>query len=142
MGSKSLYLSQKLLDYIFRQNSVTSFTTSADLYVGLWSQTLTDNSTGSSVGEISGNSYERLHLTSSDWTGTTPLETNKYTVTNKTSKSFPTATGTWGLITHVAILDASTEGNILFWGALSSVKTIDTGDTFTFTIGDLKIVED
>jgi hypothetical protein len=55
--------------------------------------------------------------------------------------TFDAATASWGTITHVAVMDNDTEGagNVLFWGAVTTSKTIDTGDTFQITSGNLTI---
>lgn len=42
----------------------------------------------------------------------------------------------------MGIFDASSGGNLLFWGDLSQSVVIDTSDTFTFPIGNVEITED
>jgi hypothetical protein len=42
-------------------------------------------------------------------------------------------------VTHVAIYDASTGGNMLAHGALTASKTVDSGDTFTIAAGALSL---
>jgi 2-keto-4-pentenoate hydratase len=37
------------------------------------------------------------------------------------------------------VLDASSAGNVLFWGAVTTAKTIETGDTFQVSAGNLTI---
>jgi hypothetical protein len=46
----------------------------------------------------------------------------------------PTAT-----ITHAALYDASTSGNMLMHGALVASKSVTAGDSLTVAIGDLDI---
>jgi hypothetical protein len=53
--------------------------------------------------------------------------------------TFPAATANWGTITHIAVMDASTSGNVLFWGAVTTAKTIETGDTFQVSSGNLTV---
>jgi hypothetical protein len=55
--------------------------------------------------------------------------------------TFDAATANWGTITHVAITDSGTRGagNVLFWGAVVTSKTIETGDTFQVAAGNLTI---
>jgi hypothetical protein len=56
--------------------------------------------------------------------------------------TFPAATGAgFGLITHIAVVDSDTEGagNVLFYGAVTTSKQIDAGDTFQITSGNLTI---
>jgi hypothetical protein len=42
-------------------------------------------------------------------------------------------------VTHVGVYDASTGGNLLAYAALTSSKTIETGDVFRIPTGDLDI---
>jgi hypothetical protein len=53
--------------------------------------------------------------------------------------TFDAATANWGTITHVAVMDAETSGNVLFYGAVTTSKTIETGDTFQVSSGNLTI---
>lgn len=48
---------------------------------------------------------------------------DKYSITNQADIQFPEATGSWGTITHFAIYDAKTGGNVIAYGALNSSIT-------------------
>jgi hypothetical protein len=37
------------------------------------------------------------------------------------------------------LYDSPTGGNLLYQGALTSVRTVETGDTFQFNAGDFKV---
>jgi hypothetical protein len=52
------------------------------------------------------------------------------------------SSGDWGNITHVGIFDASTAGNLLFWGALSTPRDPASGDTVRFAASALQITLD
>jgi hypothetical protein len=57
---------------------------------------------------------------------------------------FGTATGNWGTVTAGSINSASTSGGgdyILYFGALSVSKTVNTGDGFRIPIGGLVLTE-
>jgi len=59
---------------------------------------------------------------------------------NTSDITFPTANGgDWGVITHVALMDASTAGHVLMWTALDASKTVNDGDTFKINAGDLDV---
>jgi len=60
---------------------------------------------------------------------------------NSVLVSFPTATGNQGTCTHIAVFDNLTygAGNLLFYGALTASKTIDTGDTFEIKVNNLTV---
>jgi hypothetical protein len=86
--------------------------------------------------EVSGGSYARVAVTSSlsNWAGTQGSGTTvassgtSGTTSNNNTITFPAPTANWGTITGVGIFDASTSGNLLFYGALSQSKTVNNGD--------------
>jgi len=96
-------------------------------YLGLFTSATSDAGGGT---EVSGGSYARQSVA---FTVSTSTASNSATIT------FPTASASWGTITHVAVYDASTSGNQLFHGAVTTSKTIDSGDTFQVTSGNLTI---
>ena len=61
--------------------------------------------------------------------------------TNSGAVTFPTATGNQGTCTHIAVYDNLTygAGNLLFYGALTASKTIETGDTFEIKTSNLTV---
>ena len=60
-------------------------------------------------------------------------------IDNTSAVEFPTATGTWGTITHTAVLDAASGGNMLAETALTASKPIASGDVFRFQAGEFDI---
>lgn len=58
---------------------------------------------------------------------------------NNTPVAFPTATGNWGYVAHYGVYDASSGGNLLFYGDLTQAKTITSGDIPTVAIGELGV---
>jgi len=89
---------------------------------------------GSGLAEPSGNGYARVSTTSSDWGAASGGSKS-----NTSDISFPTATGSWGTITHVCLFDASTGGNLIWSGALSSSQAISTNQIARFSAGDLTL---
>jgi len=59
--------------------------------------------------------------------------------TNSGAIEYPTATASWGTITHIAVFDAATGGNMLAYATLTASKTIASGDVFRIPAGDLDI---
>jgi hypothetical protein len=53
--------------------------------------------------------------------------------------SFPIATASWGTITHFALRDDYTGGNLLFYGALSNSLSISTQETLIISASGLRI---
>lgn len=131
MGSFSNYLEDELLDHIFGCGT-TDYTPPADIYVAL--STADPGEDGSTIAEPSGGSYARVQSDESDW-GTS----SGGTVSNTAELSFTTATGAWGAITHFALYDDPSAGNMLGYGSLTTPKTVGVGDTAKFAIGDLDI---
>lgn len=126
MSAASDYLENKVLDHVLGGTSYTQPT----VYVGLW--TADDGlESGTVTSEVSGGSYARQ--TASFAAASSGSAATDATIT------FPTATASWGTITHIALMDALSGGNVLFHGAVTTSKTIDSGDTFQISSGNLTI---
>ena len=126
MSAASDYLENKVLDHVLGGTSYTQPT----VYVGLW--TADDGlESGTVTSEVSGGSYARQ--TASFAAASSGSAATDATIT------FPTATASWGTITHIALMDAVSGGNVLFHGAVTTSKTIDSGDTFQISSGNLTI---
>ncbi len=97
-------------------------------YLALYTTDPTDADTGT---EVSGGSYARQAITfGSPSNGAS---------TNSAAIEFPQATADWGIIAYVGIRDAVTSGNLLYHTALDSSKTINNGDIFKITSGNLSV---
>ena len=128
MGGFSDYWENKILDHIFGKGSYTPPT----IYVGLSTADPTDD--GSGLAEPSGNGYARTQTSACDWN-----TASNGSLDNAGDITFAQATGSWGTITHFALFDAATAGNLLAHGVLSQSKTIGNSDTAIFEAGDLEI---
>ena len=64
------------------------------------------------------------------------------TASNSAAIEFPTATATFGTVSHVGVFDALTSGNLIAYAALATSKVIDTGDVLRVPLGDLDITLD
>ena len=132
MSAASNYLENKLLDHTL---TATGYTAPGTRYLGLFlnvsTQAAANLEAGTLTDEISGGSYARQTIAFGSASGGT--SSSSATVT------FPAATANWGTVTHVAVMDAATGGNVLFWGAVTTAKTIETGDTFQVSSGNLTI---
>ena len=128
MGGFSDYWENKILDHIFGKGSYTPPT----IYVGLSTTDPTD--AGSGITEPSGNGYARVQTSASDWNTAA-----NGTLGNAGNITFNQATGNWGTITHFALFDTATAGNMLAHGALSQSKLISETNTAKFEAGDLNI---
>ncbi len=132
MSAASNYLENAVLNHVLRN---TALSQPSGLWLGLFTNTSGNAAANLEAGtlpdEVSGGSYGRKSVTFSAASGGTAA--TSATVT------FDAATANWGTITHVAIMDASTSGNVLFWGAVTTSKTIETGDTFQVSSGNLTV---
>ena len=130
MGSFSDYLEIEILDHIFK---VGAYTVPTNLYVALLKSTPDDTNTGATLpGEISGGSYVRkLH---NSWDAAAGGATE-----NTGALTFAQATAAWGVATHFAVVDKTTAGNVMGWGALNTTKNVQSGDTAEFADGALDV---
>ena len=119
------FLETEILDHVF---AGAAYTAPSTKYLALF--TAIADGEAVSVTEISGNAYARQ---------TVAFTTSGNTTSNNAAVEFPTATGSWGTVTHVGIYDASTSGNLMAYATLSSSKAIATGDVFRVPSGDLDI---
>ena len=126
-NSFSDYLENKVLDHVF---GGSAYSAPATIYVGLFTA---DPGESGSSNEVSGNGYLRQSMA---------FTVSGSAATNTSAVEFPTATGSWGTITHTALYDASTSGNMLAVGQLSASKSIGTNDVFRFNAGDFDITLD
>jgi hypothetical protein len=125
MAEFSNYLENALINATLR---ATTYTSPATVYVSLYTSDPTDADSGT---EVSGGSYARTSVTFG--------APSNGVSTNSADVTFPTATASWGTVSHIGIHDASTAGNLLFHTPLDTSKTIDSGDIFKITSGNLSV---
>ena len=127
MGSISDYLELELLDHVF---GVGAYSQVATVYLGLSTADPTDS--GGGLNEPSGNGYVRKAIT---------FDAAASRLLNQTATvTFDQATGAgWGTITHYAIFDAESAGNMLAHGALSVSKEVVAGNTPSVAAGEVDI---
>jgi len=124
MAGFSDYLENKVVGHVFGGSAYTAPST---LYVALYTSAPSDTGGGT---EVSGGAYAR--------------QTAAFTVTNDTASNtsaieYPTATANYGTVVAVGIFDASSSGNLLAYGNLTTSKTVSTGDVFRFNAGAIDI---
>lgn len=128
------YLENKLIDHVFRGQSYTAPTT---IYFALFTSSCSDSAGGT---EVATGSYARPGLAASlaNWAGTQSAGSTVAssgtggTTSNNATVTFATPSASWGTVTHLGIYDAVTSGNLLICRALTTSKTINSGDTVTF----------
>lgn len=135
------YVENNAVDYIFRAQT---WTIAANFFVGLSTAACSDSSVGT---EVTGGSYARVSVARSlaNWAGTQSAgSTTASTGTggqtsNNNAITFPTPSAGWGTVTHFFISDAASGGNLIICHALTTSKTINSGDSVSFAAAALTV---
>lgn len=135
-NAATTYLENKLLAYIFKNDSGSFSSPGDSIYVGL--ATAVSDAEAGTLTEANFGAYARQQVTAANWTLAAGA-TDAQTVTNAANIEYSASTGTNNTVTHAFIADAASSGNILFVGALDASKTIETGDIFRINAGNLTI---
>jgi hypothetical protein len=117
----------KILDAGFGAGTLTK---PANVYVALYSTAPTDSTSGT---ELTGNGYARQVVSF----GTAA----NGAVTSSGNVTFAANGSSWLTAVSVALTDASTSGNIMVYGALSPSRTLQDGDTLTFSTGNISVTQ-
>ena len=120
----------KVLDHVF---GLATYTTPT-LYLGVSTSDPTE--TGGGVSEPVGNGYARIATDPADW------ERFVNVVDNANELTFAEATGSWGTITHFALYDAASGGNLVIYGALATARSISAATTLRFPATNLTFTLD
>jgi hypothetical protein len=138
MGALTNYAESGLLNYIFRGGT---FAKPTELFVGLLGAfDPTQIEGGNLTSELTGGGYQRVSYPCSELLWKEPYSTGTaMMIHNLSGILFPVATSTLGLVSGVFLVNGA---NVLFYGALSTVKNIRVDDQFTFASGALKITFD
>ena len=131
MSQMSDYLEGKLSNFLLDGNT-GSFTAPGSVYLALWVGDPGEaGASGGTEVSTAGTGYIRKVISF----GVAANGVSK----NDTDVAFDQATSPWGELTHITITDAVSGGNILFYGTLSSAKTIGTDDYFTVASDSLTV---
>jgi len=118
-----------VLNYVFTATSVTRPTA---WYLALFTSNPAEDASGTEV-STSGTAYARQSAA---------FTVSGNTASNSAAIEFPTATASYGTVSHVGVFTASSGGDLVAYAALSTSKAIDTGDVFRVPSGDLDITLD
>lgn len=127
-AQKSSYLKTKAIKHIL---GIASFTMPTNVYLALFTGDPTAAGTGP---EVSGGSYARKVLGSSF-----AAESGGSVATNAdvVFSSMPTCS-----VTHWGLFDASTSGNLLYYGQFEVASALTSGDSFTIASGNATFSEE
>lgn len=118
MGSLTDYAENKMIDHLLG----TAYTSVATVYLALCTADPTDAATGASMNEVANSgSYARTAITFG--------AASSRRVTQSGAVDFGTSTGSWGTVTHWAVVDSGTygAGNVLAHGAFAASKSVPSG---------------
>ena len=120
MAAFSNYMEDQITAWI---NGTPFASAPTNTFVQLYSQDPTD--AGSATGAL----YTRVTYAAGGWTRGTG---GAGTLSNTNAITMQSSAGSAATATHFAVFDASTSGNLLFYGALSASKSIAIGDEVKF----------
>lgn len=108
--------------------------TEVAVYVALFTDSASpaELEAGTLTNEVSGGSYAR-ELAGLAAPSPAGVSSNAADIT------FTPATGAWGVVTYVALMDAVSAGNVLMHSALDVAKDVGNGDTFKINAGELDV---
>jgi hypothetical protein len=115
------YLQDALRTHLFRSGT---FTKPTELHVALHTADPLDDASGA---EVTGGSYARVQQDPDDANWSAGTSTDGITV-NLNPLTFPSPTADWGLVTHAAVWDAPTGGNLIGYGPLATPRSVLNGD--------------
>jgi hypothetical protein len=137
-SGKYEYFSQALLNLYF---GGTAYSPPGTLYFALFSVIPSVSTLGT---EATGGGYTRVGVTSNN-TNFPNISGTTTTIANATIITFPTGTGSGysggANMVAVGVFDASSGGNLLYWGALNVAKPILSGDIPTFPVSNFQVQE-
>lgn len=134
MGCLTNYMEDEIIDHILGEGGET-WSRPANLWLALCTADPGEGATGANITEPASN-YARKACDS--WNAA-----SSRAIDNSAVITYDEATGSWGTVTHWAIVDsASGAGNVLAYGSLTVSKLIVSGDTPEVAVQDLDISVD
>lgn len=131
MSAFSNYLEGKIVDHFLRNSSVTA---SATVYLALFETDPAEDASGTEASYIN---YARIVST---WTALDAGgQTKNVGALQFAANGNASASAT---MTHAAIFDALTTGNMLMYGPLANPKVLAVGDVLSFAINALTLTLD
>lgn len=127
MAALSNHLEKLLLDWSMTAGAATRPTA---WFLALYTAAPSDAGGGT---EVSAGGYARQAIAFG------AAATPGGTTSNTAAVEYTASGAAYGTVTHIGIFDASTSGNLLWHGAMTTSRTIGDGDTLSFAIGDVEL---
>lgn len=119
----------RVLTWLFTGDAVTR---PSAFYIALFTSNPAEDASGTEV-STSGTAYARQSAT---------FTVSGNEATNSAAIEFPTATASYGTVSHIGVFDAASAGNLIAYAALTTSKAIDTGDVLRLPANELDITMD
>lgn len=131
-GNVGVTTANSLLDLMFRNQAYSQPAT----YVALCTVAVTDTMTGSTITEPSGNNYARTLVNKAGGASPAWNAVSGGATTNANDITAPTPSGSWGTVVGMALISASSAGNLLVFDNTNVVdQAVGSGDTVVFQSG-------
>jgi len=138
MAAFSDYLEEGVLNHTLRGQTLS---TPSTIYIALFTTDPTDEATGN---ELTDSAYVRQDAAKGESIGngwTSPsVSGDGMSVSNAKVIQFPPIADGSVTITHYALFDAQTGGNLLYHGAFTVSKTLEVNDVLSIDIGGLQVI--
>lgn len=132
MSAFSDYLEQQLVNATLRGGTYAG----GLVYIALFTTDPTDAASGS---ELADSGYIRQVAGNPASSGFDAPNATGGNTANSAVVTFPAIVDAQVVVTHWAIFDAQTSGNMLYHAALTNAKTLDVSDVLSFPIGSLTV---
>ncbi|MFM9105443.1 MAG: hypothetical protein ACKOWF_01945 [Chloroflexota bacterium] len=131
MSAASDYVEKAVIEYLFNVGGNAALPRPAGIWVSLHaSAPAAETAPAWQATEVAaGSGYARA--ATGNWTGSQVTGGTAWQVTNAAQVEFPQPSGDWAAranLTHFALWDAASGGNLLFTGALASPRPVVAGD--------------
>ena len=150
MSAASNYLELEILDHVLGETA-RNYTPSSALHVALFAGTAStvltalESGTNSTSGsgnwgyyEVNAGDYARQAVDFATASGGSAASNSTVTFPVATA-NYDNAATSGATVTCIAVVDASSSGNVLFFGQLTTSKTVSSGDQFTVSSGNLTV---
>jgi len=129
----SEYAIKKILDHA---TGKAAWTMPADVYVALFNGD--PLGAGTELADPPATDYARELMADTDWNAAA-FASPTGTSSNATDTDFGIAGSAWGTVSHYAVYDDPTAGNMLWSGPLEVTRSIQLNDPVKFPAGELKV---
>ena len=134
MAQATNYLENKFLTGLLGGSNVTF---SSKPYIGLLKTAPSETGGGT---EVTGTNYARVQVGSTGQGSFSVGSTGS--ASNSAAFTFADAGSAWGTVTHIALYDSASGGNMLLHATLNSSATINSGDIFKIPASGFTITMD